>query len=111
MPISKVLVVEDYEPLRRLVCSILQIEHVQVVGEASDGLQAVQKVQRLQPDLVLMDLSLPKLNGFQAAREIFRLLPQTKIVFLSDEPCPVVVAEAFKLGASAYVQKLQTHSD
>src|SRR5262245_55520079 len=111
MPISKVLVVEAYEPLRRVVCSVLQVDHLQVIGVASDGLDAVQKAKRLRPDLILMDLSLLKLNGFQAAREIFRLLPHTKIVFLSDESCPEVVAEAFKLGASGYVQKLQTHAE
>jgi DNA-binding NarL/FixJ family response regulator len=111
MPISKVLVVEGYEPLRRLVCSVLQVDHLHVIGEASDGLEAVQKAKRLQPDLILMDLNLLKLNGFQAAREIFRFLPHTKIVFLSDESCPEVIAEAFKLGASGYVHKLQSYAE
>ena len=63
MHICRILVVEDYEPLRRLVCSLLQVDYFQVVGEASDGLEAVQNAELLQPDVIVLDLSLPKLNG------------------------------------------------
>src|SRR6266850_7865867 len=82
----RVLVVEDYEPFRRYVCSTLgKIPGLHVVGLASDGLEAVQKAEELQPDLVLLDIGLPTLNGIDAARRIGKVAPQSKILFLSQE--------------------------
>jgi CheY-like chemotaxis protein len=75
----RVLVVEDYEPFRRFVCSTLGTRpELQIVGEASDGLQAVQKAEELQPDLILLDIGLPTLNGIEAAHRISRLVPAPK---------------------------------
>src|SRR5689334_8315918 len=111
MPICKILVVEDYEPLRRLVCSLLQLDHFQVVGEASDGLEAVQNAERLQPDVVILDLSLPKLNGLEAARQLQKVAPAAKVIFLSDETSFEVAKEAFKIGAAGYIHKLQTYHE
>jgi DNA-binding NarL/FixJ family response regulator len=111
MPIGKILVVEDYEPLRRLVCSLLQAEHFQVVGEASDGLEAVQNAERLQPDVIILDLSLPKLNGLEAARQLQKVIPEAKIIFLSDETSLEVTREAFNIGAVGYIPKLQTYHE
>jgi DNA-binding NarL/FixJ family response regulator len=82
----------------------------QVVGEAGDGLEAVQKAADLQPDLVVLDIGLPWLNGLDCARRIRVLAPQSKIIFLSQESSAEVVREALTL-ACGYVFKIKTTSD
>jgi DNA-binding NarL/FixJ family response regulator len=76
-----------------------------VVGEASDGLEAVQKAQRLQPDLILLDIGLPTINGIEAARRILQYAPKTKILFVSAQQSPDIVEEALGTGACGYVVK------
>jgi DNA-binding NarL/FixJ family response regulator len=100
-------VVDDYEPWRRYVSSALQ-KHPgsHILCEVSDGLEAVQKAQELQPDLVVLDIGLPKLNGMEAARRIRMLSPASKILFLSQESSADVAQEALSLGALGYVIKL-----
>jgi len=78
---------------------------LQVVGEVSDGMDAVRKAAELQPDLILMDIGLPSLNGIEAARQIRKLDPEPKIIFLSQESSADVVQEALSLGAQGYVVK------
>jgi len=108
MPSSHILVVEDFEPFRRLVCSTLgKRPELQVIGEASDGLEAVQKTEELRPDLILLDIGLPTLNGIEAARRIRKLAPESKILFVSQESSADVVQEALSLGAAGYVLKAQ----
>jgi CheY-like chemotaxis protein len=107
----KVLVVDDYEPICRLVCSILEKADFQVVGQASDGLEALQKAEELRPDLILLDIGLPKLNGMDAARRLLKLTPHAKILFLSQESSPDVVQEALNLGALGYVHKSRVHRE
>ena len=102
----RVLVVDDYEPFRRFVCSTLgTVPELQVVGEASDGLEAVHKAEELQPDLIVLDIGLPTLNGIEAARRIRKLSPESKILFMSQESSDDVVQEALSAGASGYVVK------
>ena len=104
--------VEDYEPFRRFISSTLhQMPGLQVIGEASDGLEAVQKAEELQPDLIVLDLGLPTLNGMEAARRIRKLSPESKILFLSQESSPDVVQEALRLGALGYVVKARAGSE
>jgi DNA-binding NarL/FixJ family response regulator len=79
---------------------------LQVVGEASDGLEAVQKAKELQPDLICLDIGMPTLNGIEAAHRISRLVPAAKILFISQDSDAEVVAEAFNNGAKGYVFKL-----
>jgi DNA-binding NarL/FixJ family response regulator len=108
MPNLRILVVDDYEPFRRIVRSILQLrDDLEIVGEASDGLEAFQRTQQLRPDLVILDVGLPKLNGIQVARRLCDLVPGAKILFLSVESDPDVVQEAFRSGAMGYVHKLK----
>jgi DNA-binding NarL/FixJ family response regulator len=76
-----------------------------------DGVQAVQKAAELKPDLIVLDIGLPKLNGIEAARQIRKLVPESKIVFVSLECSPDVVQEAFSVGALAYVAKRSLGSD
>ena len=108
----RALVVDDFEPFRRCVASVLQeLPTVQVIFEVSDGLAAVQKAEELQPDLIVLDLGLPKLNGLEAARQIRQLSPNSKILFLSQESSADVVQEALRLGALAYVIKSDAGSE
>ena len=101
-----VIVADDFERFRRYLCSaLLKRPEVQVVGEISDGLEAVQKVQEMQPGLLILDIHLPGLNGIEAARRIRELAPRTKILFVSQEQAVEVMEEAFKAGASGYVVK------
>lgn len=97
---------EDYEPFRRFLISTLQngVE-VRDIHEVSDGLEAIQEAQRLQPDLILLDIGLPTLNGFEAARQIRELSPTSKIIFVTQESSADMVQEALNIGASGYVVK------
>jgi DNA-binding NarL/FixJ family response regulator len=104
---ARILVVEDCEPIRRTVCLLLQqITGLDVVGQACDGLEAVAKAGELRPDLILLDIGLPKQNGLLAAQQIRKLAPESKILFLSQESDPEIVQEALNLGASGYVAKM-----
>lgn len=109
---SRVLVVEDFEPFRRFVCSTLgKISGLRIVGEASNGLDAVQKAETLLPDLILLDIGLPILNGIEAARRIRKVSPASKILFVSQESSVDVVQAAFGLGARGYVPKTHAGSE
>ncbi len=102
----RVVVVEDHEQFRRFICSRLEkAPELQVVGIVSDGLAAVQKAEELQPDLILLDIGLPTLNGIEAARRIRKLSARSKILFVSQESSADVVREALGTGAFGYVVK------
>jgi DNA-binding NarL/FixJ family response regulator len=100
-----ILLVDDYEPWRRFVLSTLKRDpRLQVVCEVDDGLEAVEKAEQLQPDLILLDIGLPGLNGLEAARRIHKLAHKPKMIFLSQECSSDVVQEALALG-EGYVLK------
>ena len=102
----RILVVDDYEPWRQQVCSILQTRpELRVVAEAADGLEAVQKAQELQPDLILLDIGLPSLNGVEAANRIRQVTPDAGIIFLTQNSDRDVVRAALSTGARGYVLK------
>jgi DNA-binding NarL/FixJ family response regulator/sulfur relay (sulfurtransferase) DsrF/TusC family protein len=105
-------VVDDYEPWRRFVRLTLQIHPTcEVISEASDGLEAVQKAQELQPDLIVLDIGLPTLNGIEAARRIRTHTPQAKILFLSENRSLDIAKEALRCGGSGYVLKSDAASE
>jgi DNA-binding NarL/FixJ family response regulator len=104
--------VDDFKPFVRLVVSILEQDAgVRVVGHASDGLEAVRKAEQLQPDLILLDIGLPHLNGIEAARRIRKMAPAAKILFVTAESTPDVMQEALLLGAAGYVVKSRAGSE
>jgi DNA-binding NarL/FixJ family response regulator len=108
----RILVVDDYEPFRRFLCSMLtRRADLQIIGEALDGLEAVQKAEELQPDLIVLDIGLPTLNGIEAARQIRKFAPESKIIFVSQESSPDVVQEALGLGTCGYVVKSQAQRE
>jgi DNA-binding NarL/FixJ family response regulator len=105
VPSVRMLVVEDFEPWRRFISSMVEQEpQFRIICEVSDGLEAVQKAKKLKPDLILLDIGLPNLNGIAAARQIRRFTPKSKILFLTQESSIVVVREALKTGAGFVVK-------
>ena len=100
------LVVDDHEEWRRFSSTTLRKRPgTQVISEASDGLQAVQVAQHMQPDLILMDIRLPALNGIEAARQIRDLSQTSKILFISENRSWSMAEEALRTGAKGYVVK------
>jgi DNA-binding NarL/FixJ family response regulator len=114
MPASsvQVLVAEDYTAFRRYLVSTLHSRaDLQVVCEVADGSEAVQKARELQPDLILMDIGLPSLNGIEAARRIRSVSPNSKILFVSENRSSDVIEEALRTGALGYVVKSDAARD
>jgi DNA-binding NarL/FixJ family response regulator len=102
----RVLIADDHPVVRRQVRSILERHpRFEVCGEAQDGAKAIEEAQRLKPDVVVLNVEMPVLNGFDAAREIKMKLPESAIVILSLNADRHLVEEAKKIGARAYVAK------
>ena len=102
----RILVVEDFAPFQRVIQSTLEENpELQIVGVASDGAEGVRQAEKVQPDLVLLDIGLPKLNGIEVAKRILKSTPQCKILFVTQESSGVLVREAFRAGAHGYVLK------
>jgi DNA-binding response OmpR family regulator len=111
VPRHRILVVEDFERFRQFIVSKLQQSVEFQIIEASNGLEALQKAEEEQPDLVLLDIGLPDLNGIEVARRLRELAVPSKIIFVSQESSLEVVREALNLGALGYVHKLRAGSD
>ncbi|HEY4011057.1 MAG TPA: response regulator transcription factor [Acidobacteriaceae bacterium] len=104
----RTLVVDDVADFRRLLCSMLEERtECEVVGEASDGLQAVEQAEQLQPDLVLLDLGLPTMNGIEVARRIRKLSPNSKILFVTQNASREIAQGALRTGANGYLLKAE----
>jgi DNA-binding NarL/FixJ family response regulator len=108
MHLFRTLVVDDVGDFRRILRSMLEERtDCEVVGEASDGLQAVVKAEQLQPDLVLLDLGLPTMNGIEVARRIRKLSPNSKILFVTQNASPEIAQGALRTGANGYLLKAE----
>jgi DNA-binding NarL/FixJ family response regulator len=112
MSTVRVLVVEDFLPFREFIRSTLaKSPELEIIAEVSDGLEGVQKAEELKPDLILLDIGLPTLNGIEAARRIRKLSPDSKIIFLSQESADDVIETALGLGALGYILKTRAAHD
>lgn len=102
----RTLVVEDHKAFLDHICSVLhELPDLEIVGKFQNGLEVVERAAALQPDLIILDVGLPGLNGIEAARRIRALGTDAKIIFVTLESSPEVVNEAFRLGAWGYVLK------
>ena len=102
----RILVADDFEDWRRQVRLQFQAgPRWQIIAEVSDGSEAVQKAANLKPDLIVLDIGLPKLNGIEAARQIRQFSPNSRIVFLSQNNDSDIVRAALSTGALGYVHK------
>ena len=102
----RVLVVDDYEIVRRQICQLLVSQaDIEVICGAANGQEAVLKAREHRPDLVLMDVTMPMMNGLDAARIITQELPSTRVVMVSQHDSPQFMREALAVGASGYVTK------
>jgi signal transduction histidine kinase len=102
----RILVVDDHEFVRKGICAVLASENTYTIcGEAVDGQDAIEKALSLRPDIVVMDISMPRLNGLQATREIKRLVPETEVVIVSQHESAEMVRQAMKAGARGFVVK------
>lgn len=109
---TQILLVEDFKAYRSLTVRLLSHNpDLKVISEAEDGSEAVAQAQQFRPELILIDIGLPKLNGFEAARRIRELVPAAKLIFLTQETDVEVVREAFSLGAYGYVLKQDAEID
>lgn len=101
----RVLIVDDSYQFRRFVRQILELEDDLRIGEISDGVEAVQKAEELQPDLILLDIHLPSLDGIQAAKRISKVATGSRILMVSVQSSEDVLREALNSGAQGYVLK------
>lgn len=108
---ARILLVDDFQRIRSGVRSLLTSEPVEICGEAENGREAVERVRELHPDLVLLDIIMPVMNGIEAAREIHRISPSTKIVFLTIEDTAEANAVARLVGVDGFVPKSDAGSE
>ncbi len=104
-PKTTVLLVDDNDMMRALLRGILRSEHVEVIGETRDGVHAIEMAERLKPDVILLDIMMPAMDGLEALREIHRQQPDTKVIMITGSPSAENVQESIDNGASAFIVK------
>jgi DNA-binding NarL/FixJ family response regulator len=103
---TKILVVDDHEVVRKGICALLSTEpDFEVICDVADGFQAVEKAQELGPDIVVLDISMPGIDGLETARRICKVVPDSEIVFLSQHDSAEMVRQALRNGGRGYVVK------
>ncbi len=107
----RILIAEDQRLVRQGLAALLKVEGIEIIGEAEDGNAAVAMAGALHPDIVLMDLSMPELDGVEATRRIKRLAPGVRVLILSVANCERQVAEALAAGADGYALKRLGHDE
>ena len=108
---NTIVIADDFAAFRRFLRLVLQENGFQNVAEASDGLEAVAKAAELQPDLVLLDIGMPNLDGIKAAAQIRSVAPEAKILFVSQNSDPEIVGSALSDGAVGYVCKSEVNRE
>ena len=107
----RVMLVDDFAPWRSYLRSLLaERPKVEIVSEAVDGLEAVQKAEELQPDVILMDIGMPRMNGIEAAERIRKVSPNSKILIVSVENSDDTVEAVRSVGAHSYIPKAEVRS-
>jgi DNA-binding NarL/FixJ family response regulator len=112
MPVLKVLIADDHEIVRQGLRSMLEAKgDCQIVGEAANGRQAVSMTRDLSPDVVILDVGMPTLNGTEATRQILKIRPQTKVLILTMHESDSVIREVLDAGARGYILKTDAGRD
>jgi two-component system, NarL family, nitrate/nitrite response regulator NarL len=112
MSMIQILIVDDFLRWQHLARRMLESEsNLKIIGTATHGLEAVQKATQFQPEVILMDISLPGMNGFEAARHIRLLSPGSRILFLSENRGADFIEAALQAGGIGYVLKSDANSD
>jgi len=105
-PLTSILLVDDVAPFSRTLRELIELRpEFLVVSEAGDGREAVRLARQYQPEIVILDINLPTVNGFEVARRLSAVAPNAKVIFLSMENSADIIDEAFRLGAEGYVHK------
>src|SRR6266404_3030509 len=108
---TRILLADDHALIRQGLNALLEQQGFQVVAEASDGQEALRSVQKTQPDVAIIDISMPVLNGVDAARELKKSAPKTKVILLTHHDEDQYVTESLRAGARGYVLKSQAGDD
>jgi DNA-binding NarL/FixJ family response regulator len=108
----RILIVDDHPVVRRGLRTLLEVrEGWEVIDEAADGIEAVEKADRLNPDVILLDISMPKMNGLEACRLIRKTQPSSEILIVTQHDSPQMMREALEAGAWGYVVKSNAGRD
>ncbi len=110
MKMPRILIADDHRMLREAFAQLLE-SHCQIIGQAGDGRELVALAKSLHPDVVVLDIGMPLLNGLDAARQIKSALPEVRLIFLTVSEDPDLAVEAFRLGASGYLLKNSAASE
>lgn len=109
---TRTIVVDDHEIMREGICALLRrCDGIEMVGQAGDGRTAVELVKELHPNLVIMDIGMPKLNGIDATRQMIQLLPDIKVMALSAHADNQIISQMILAGARGYMHKESTFSE